>query len=402
MNRLEGIRFIEELELENKRVFIRVDFNVPMDKKTGKVTDDERIRAALKTIQFAVDKGARVMLASHLGRPKGKPTPEYSMEAVGRRLAEITGWEVLVPDDCVGDAAKKVVADLREGQVVLLENLRFHAEEEKNDEGFARELAQLCDVYVNDAFGSSHRAHASVDALPRMMRERAMGYLVRDELASLARVVDTPERPFVAVLGGAKVTDKINVIEALLEKCDALCIGGAMANTLLAARGVDMKASRIEGDYLAQARTLLEKAEKKGVSVLLPTDVVVADSLEATSGSTVSAKSVPQGQMALDVGPETVKAFSSKIAQAKTVFWNGPMGLFENKPFSAGTFGVAEAMASAAGFTVVGGGDSAAAIRAAGGDIAARINFISTGGGASLELLEGKVLPGVEALRAGR
>lgn len=402
MNRLEGIRFIEELPLENKRVFIRVDFNVPMDKKTGKVTDDERIRAALKTVRYAVEKGARVMLASHLGRPKGKPEPQYSMEPVGKRLAEITGWEVIVPDDCIGDSAKKVVADLREGQVCLLENLRFHAEEEKNDEAFARELAALCDVYINDAFGSSHRAHASVHALPRMMQERGMGYLVRDELSSLARIVDAPERPFVAVLGGAKVTDKIGVIEALLEKCDSLLIGGAMANTLLAARGADLKASRIEGDYLAQARTLLEKAQNKGVDVLLPTDVVVADSLEATSGSTVSVSSVPDGKMALDVGPETVKTFSAKIAQAKTVFWNGPMGLFESKPFSAGTFGVADAMAKTAGFTVIGGGDSAAAVRAAGEEIANKINFISTGGGASLELLEGKKLPGVDALRVGR
>jgi phosphoglycerate kinase len=402
MNKLEGIRFIEELELGNQRVFIRVDFNVPMEKKTGKVTDDERIRAALKTVRFAVDKGARVMLASHLGRPKGKPTPEYSMEPVGQRLAEITGWDVIVPDDCVGDAAKKVVTDLREGQVCLLENLRFHAEEEKNDEAFARELAALCDIYVNDAFGSSHRAHASVDALPRMMRERAMGYLVRDELASLSRVTDTPERPFVAVLGGAKVTDKIAVIEALLEKCDALCIGGAMANTLLAARGADMKASRVEADYLAQARTLLEKAQKRNVEIVLPTDVVVASSLEATSGSTVNVGSMPDGQMALDIGPETVKAFSTRVAKAKTIFWNGPMGLFENAPFAAGTNGVARAMADASGFTVVGGGDSAAAIRAAGGDIAEKINFISTGGGASLELLEGKKLPGVEALRVNR
>jgi phosphoglycerate kinase len=402
MNKLEGIQFVEELKLENTRVFIRVDFNVPQDKKTRQVTDDERIRAALKTIRYVKDKGARVILASHLGRPKGKPAPEYSMEPVGARLAEITGWDVVVPDDCIGDAAKKVVADLRDNQVCLLENLRYHAEEEANDEAFARELASLCDVYVNDAFGSSHRAHASVDALPRMMRERGMGYLVRDELSSLSRITDSPERPFVSVLGGAKVTDKIAVIEALLEKCDALCIGGAMANTLLAARGRDMKASRIEGDYLAQARTLLEKAEKKGVDVLLPTDVVVAESLEASSGKTVSVQSIPEAHMALDIGPETVKAFSARIAGAKTIFWNGPMGLFENEPFATGTFGVAEAMAGAAGFTVVGGGDSAAAIRAAGGEIASKIDFISTGGGASLELLEGKKLPGVEALRAGR
>jgi phosphoglycerate kinase len=402
MTKLEGIQFVEELTLENTRVFIRVDFNVPQDKKTRQVTDDERIRAALRTIRYVKDRGARVILASHLGRPKGKPAPEYGMEPVGARLAEITGWDVIVPDDCIGDSAKKVVTDLRENQVCLLENLRFHAEEEKNDEGFARELAALCDVYVNDAFGSSHRAHASVDALARMMRERGMGYLVRDELQSLSRITDNPERPFVSVLGGAKVTDKIAVIEALLEKCDALCIGGAMANTLLSARGFDLKASRVETDYLAQARTLLEKADKKGVDVLLPSDVVVADSLEATTGTVVSARSIPDGKMALDIGPETVKAFSARVKQAKTVFWNGPMGLFESEAFASGTFNVARTMADAPGFTVVGGGDSAAAVRAAGSDIASKIDFISTGGGASLELLEGKRLPGIEALRATR
>ncbi|HLV22697.1 MAG TPA: phosphoglycerate kinase [Polyangiaceae bacterium] len=402
MNRLENIRSIEDLELQNQRVFIRVDFNVPQDKKTREITDDERIRAALKTIRYAVDKGAKVILASHLGRPKGKRAPEYSMEPVGKRLAELTGWDVLVPDDCVGDAAKKVVADLRSGQVCLLENLRFHAEEEKNDEAFARELSALCDVYVNDAFGSSHRAHASVDALPRMMRDRAMGYLVRDELTSLARIVDTPERPFVAVLGGAKVADKIGVIEALLEKCNALCIGGAMANTLLAARGANMKASRVEQDWLAPGRTLLEKAEKKGVSVLLPTDVVVADNLEAQAGQTVSVGAIPDGKMALDVGPETVKAFSGQIRGAKTIFWNGPMGLFESKAFSGGTNAIAAAMAEASGFTVIGGGDSAAAVRQAGEELVAKIDFVSTGGGAALELLEGKQLPGVEALRSVR
>ena len=402
MNRLENIRSLEDLELQNQRVFIRVDFNVPQDKKTREITDDERIRAALKTIRYAVDKGAKVILASHLGRPKGKRAPEYSMEPVGKRLAELTGWDVLVPDDCVGDAAKKVVADLRSGQVCLLENLRFHAEEEKNDEAFARELSALCDVYVNDAFGSSHRAHASVDALPRMMRDRAMGYLVRDELTSLARIVDTPERPFVAVLGGAKVADKIGVIEALLEKCNALCIGGAMATTLLAARGADMKASRVEQDWLAPGRTLLEKAEKKGVSVLLPTDVVVADNLEAQAGQTVSVGAIPDGKMALDVGPETVKAFSGQIRGAKTIFWNGPMGLFESKAFSGGTNAIAAAMAEASGFTVIGGGDSAAAVRQAGEELVAKIDFVSTGGGAALELLEGKQLPGVEALRSVR
>lgn len=397
---LAGIRCIDELELENRRVFLRVDFNVPLDKKTQTITDDERIVAALPTIRHAMEAGARVILASHLGRPKGKVVPELGLEPIGARLSELTGWDVLLPDDCVGDAAKKVVSDLRDGQVVLLENLRFHAEEEKNDEGFARELASLADVYVDDAFGAAHRAHASVEALPRLMRERAMGFLVRDEITALGRITGSPERPFVAVLGGAKVTDKLGVIEALLDKCDALCIGGAMANTLLAARGADMKASKIEEDQLALGRTLLDKARDRGVDVLLPNDVVVASGLDATEGKAVQVGQVPDGQMALDVGPATVQAFKERIMKAKTVFWNGPMGLFESQAFAEGTAGVARALTESRAFTVVGGGDSAAAVRGLGKDVASRIGFISTGGGAALELLEGKKLPGIEALRA--
>jgi len=397
---LSGIRCIDELELENRRVFLRVDFNVPLDKKTQTITDDERIVKALPTMRHAMEAGARVILASHLGRPKGKAVPELGLEPVGARLSELTGWDVLLPDDCVGDAAKKVVSDMRDGQVVLLENLRFHAEEEKNDEGFARELGSLADVYVDDAFGAAHRAHASVEALPRLMRERAMGFLVRDEITALGRITGSPERPFVAVLGGAKVTDKLGVIEALLGKCNALCIGGAMANTLLAARGADMKASKIEEDQLALGRTLLDKAQSRGVDVLLPTDVVVASGLDATEGSMFKVGAVPDGQMALDVGPATVQAFKERIVKAKTVFWNGPMGLFESPAFAEGTAGVARALAESRAFTVVGGGDSAAAVRGLGKDVAERIGFISTGGGAALELLEGKKLPGIEALRA--
>jgi phosphoglycerate kinase len=402
MTTLEGIRSIEQLPLEGQRVFIRVDFNVPLDKKSGKVTDDERIRAALPTLKYAVEHGARVILASHLGRPKGKRVPEMSLEPAGARLSELTGWDVVLPEDCIGDAAKKVVLDLRDGQVVLLENLRFHPEEEKNDEAFARELAALCDVYVNDAFGSSHRAHASVDALPRMTRERGMGFLLQKEIASLGKITGTPERPFVAILGGAKVADKIGVIEALLKKCDVLCIGGAMANTLLAASGANMQNSKIEADWLARGRTLLEQAEKAGVRVLLPSDVTVAEGLEATAGKTVAAAAVPAGHMALDIGPDSVGTFAAEIAKAKTVFWNGPMGLFESAAFAAGTNGVAAALAKCAAFTVVGGGDSVAAINQLGPDVASKIGHISTGGGASLELLEGQSLPGVEALRMGR
>jgi phosphoglycerate kinase len=396
---LDGIKTIDDLKLENQRVFVRVDFNVPLD-KSGKITNDERIRASLPTIKKVIASGARLVLASHLGRPKGKKNPEFSLEPAAARLSELLGQDVMLPDDCIGDAPKKVVGDLRPGQVCLLENLRFHPEEEKNDEAFSRELASLCDVYVNDAFGSSHRAHASVAGLPRLVRDRAMGYLLRDEITALARVTESPERPFVAILGGAKVADKIGVIEALLGKCDAICIGGAMANTLLAAQGADMKSSKLESDWLARGRTLVEQARSRGVDFVLPTDVVVAASIEATSGKVVPANSVPAGEMALDVGPDTVKAFAARIAKAKTIFWNGPMGLFENAAFASGTNGVAQALAQGNGFSVVGGGDSVAAIDAAGEEVRKKIGFISTGGGASLELIEGQKLPGVEALRA--
>jgi phosphoglycerate kinase len=373
---------------------------VPLDKATGKITDDERIVASLPTIKKAIASGAKVILASHLGRPKGQRAPKYSLEPVAARLSELIGKDVILPDDCIGDAPKKVIGDLRPGGVVLLENVRFHAEEEKNDEAFAKELASLCDTYVNDAFGSSHRAHASTHGVARLTKDRGMGYLLRDEIKALDRVVSSPERPFVAILGGAKVTDKIAVIEALLQKCDALCIGGAMANTLLAAQGADMKSSLFEADWLARGRTLLEQAKAKGVDLVLPSDVVVATGIDATEGQTVKAGNVPDGTMALDVGPETVKAFATRIAKAKTVFWNGPMGLFENKAFAGGTNGIAQALAASSAFSVVGGGDSVAAVKAAGEAVLSKIGFISTGGGASLELVEGKKLPGVEALRA--
>lgn len=407
--KLTGIRTVEDLNkgptgatsaLHGKRVFIRVDFNVPLDKKTGKITDDARIREAIPTIKYAMEAGAKVILASHMGRPKPGKHEGLSLEPCGARLAELTGYEVLLPEDCIGDAPKKVIHDLRNGQICLLENLRFHEEEEKDDENFARQLAELADVYVDDAFGAVHRAHASVHALPRLMRERAAGFLLKKELESLSRVTDRPQKPYVAVLGGAKVSDKIDVVEALLATCDALCIGGAMANTFLAAQGKNMQKSRIEEDKLALARTILGKARDKGVSVLLPVDVVVAPSLEASSGTTVSVDAVPEGQMALDVGPKTVELFSKELARAKTVLWNGPMGLFETKAFSKGTFDLAVNISKLSAFTVIGGGDSASAVKQAGEEVAARFGHISTGGGASLELIEGKKLPGVEALRS--
>jgi phosphoglycerate kinase len=391
-----GIRSIRDLDIEGRRVFIRVDFNVPM--ADGRVTDDSRIRATLPTLRHALERGARLVLASHCGRPKGQPNPKYSLEPAGEVLAELLDAEVLLTDDCLSDASAKIVGDLRDGQVALLQNLRFHEGEEKNDEAFAKELAKLADVYVNDAFGAAHRAHASVAALPALFRERGIGLLMESELHALERLREDPPRPYVAVLGGAKVSDKIGVLEALLGKVDALLIGGAMANTFLAAQGLNMGKSLLEEDKLALARSLMERARDKGVDLHLPSDLVVADVVDAERGEVVSTAHVPDGAMALDIGPATVDAFRRVIMPAKALFWNGPMGLFEREPFSRGSLGVAKAGADCAGFTVVGGGDSVAAVNQAG--LAERYDHVSTGGGASLEYLEGKTLPGVEAVRS--
>ncbi len=392
---LEGIRSVRDLDVEGRRVFVRVDFNVPLD--DGKVTDDTRIRAALPTIELIIERGGRPVLASHLGRPKGKPNPEYSLEPAGARLAELLSAEVLLADDCIGDGPRKVVSDLREGQIALLENLRFHPGEEENDENFAKELARLAEVYVDDAFGAAHRAHASVSALPRLIRDRGAGLLMEAELGALGKLKDEPPHPYVAVLGGAKVSDKIAVLEALLARVDRLVIGGAMANTFLAAQGHPMGKSLVEEDKLALARTILTRAEERKVELLLPVDVVVASSTKAESGRTVGVDQLEADDMALDGGPESVARFAAAMKDAKAIFWNGPMGLFENAAFAKGTLGVAEAMGKAPGFTVVGGGDSVAAVQQA--NMADSFDHVSTGGGASLELLEGRKLPGVEALR---
>jgi len=415
---LDNITTLEDLQvgpldeggwLANKRVFIRVDFNVPLDKHTGEISDDSRIRAALPSIEFAVEAGARVIVASHLGRPKGKHNDKMSLEPAGLRLAELTGYEVHLPEDCIGDAPKKVIHDLRVAspggqmrggpQVCLLENLRFHQGEKANDESFVRALGELCDVYVNDAFGAMHRSHASVDGLPRSKKDRAAGLLVHRELQALGQLVEAPSSGYVAVLGGAKVSDKLDVIDKLMARCSTICIGGAMANTFLAAQGHAMQRSLIEEDKLALARTLLEKAANANVELLLPSDVVVGESPSAQSGRNVAIDAVPEAMMALDIGPQSIEAFSTVLRGAKTVFWNGPMGLFENEAFARGTHQVALAMSKANGFTVVGGGDSAAAVRQAGDDIAGAFDHISTGGGASLRFIEGKQLPGIEALR---
>ena len=392
---LEGIRSVRDLDVDGRRVFVRVDFNVPLD--DGAVTDDTRIRAALPTIRYLMENGGRPVLASHLGRPKGKAKPELSLEPAGTRLAELLDCEVLLADDCIGDGPRKVVNDLRDGQVALLENLRFHEGEEEDDEGFAKELARMGEVYVNDAFGAAHRAHASVSALPGLMRHKGAGLLMQAELDALGTLRDDPPKPYVAVLGGAKVSDKIGVIEALMGRVDTLVIGGAMANTFLAAQGREVGKSLVEEDKLALARTLLTRAEERGMSLLLPIDVVVASSVDSDAGRTVPVTEIGASDMALDIGPKSVERFAEAMKDAKAVFWNGPMGLFENEPFSHGTLGVAEAIAAAPGFTVVGGGDSVAAVQQA--NMADRFDHVSTGGGASLELLEGRTLPGVEALR---
>ncbi len=411
-----NIRSVDDLELAGRRVFIRVDFNVPLQKPddapaSGRrgalddhitIADDSRIRAALPTIKHCIEEGAKVVLASHLGRPKGQVDPALSLRPVAARLAELIDQEVLVPDDCVGDGPRFLVNNLREGQVVLLENLRFHKEEVECEENFSRQLASLCDVYINDAFGTAHRAHASTFGITKHVQDKAAGRLLFKEIASLSRLLDKPDRPFVAILGGAKVKDKIPVIQNLLGKVDALLVGGAMAYTFLAARDVDMGGSRVEPERIAVAKQLLEKARQLGVDLLLPEDHVVVGSVEeigpTASPQTVANGAVPAGAVACDIGPKTRERYANVIAGARTVFWNGPMGIFEQEPFAAGTEAVARAVAHSGAFSVVGGGDSVSALSRAG--VTPFISHVSTGGGASLEFVEGRKLPGIEALEA--
>ena len=389
---------IRDLPIDAKRVFVRVDFNVPI--KDGRITDDTRMSAALPTIRYALDRDATVVLASHLGRPKGKPNPEFSLEPIVAHLGAVLGGrEVMFAEDCIGDPARTAVARAQSGaKVVLLENLRFHAEEEKNDDGFANELAELADVYVTDAFGAAHRAHASVAAIVPHFRHAGAGFLMEKELRYLGVAIGNPERPFVGILGGAKVSDKIDVIENLLGKVDRLLIGGAMAYTFFKALGLPTGKSLVEDDKLDAARDILSHAKARGIELMLPVDHVVADKIDASAKTEILKvnDSAIGDRMGLDIGPETTSLYAKQIRDAKTVVWNGPMGVFELDPFAAGTLGVAKAVAEVKGTTIIGGGDSVAAVNKAG--VADRITHISTGGGASLEFLAGQTLPGVEAL----
>ncbi|HMF91429.1 MAG TPA: phosphoglycerate kinase [Candidatus Angelobacter sp.] len=395
---------IQDLNLDGHRVFMRVDFNVPLD-DDGRVTDDTRIRETLPSIEYALRKGSRLILASHLGRPKGKFNAKMSLKPAAERLRMLLDQKmgracnVGFAPDCIGLAAEEMAKKLEKSQTLLLENLRFHAEEEANDENFARQLAALADLYVNDAFGSAHRAHASTAGITKFVQKSAAGLLMQKELDYLGKAVTNPERPFVAIIGGAKVSDKIEVLRNLLGKVDALLIGGAMAYTFLKAQGKQVGKSLVEEDKIGLAKDLLTEAQNKNVRMVLPVDHVVAEKIDAAAPARVASvdAGIPAGQMGLDIGPATVAAFSKEIATAKTTVWNGPMGVFEVAPFAKGTMQIAQAIAAnRAATSIVGGGDSVAAVHQAG--VADKITHISTGGGASLEFLEGKKLPGVEAL----
>jgi phosphoglycerate kinase len=387
---------IADLDLAGKRVLVRVDFNVPLNDRL-EVTDDTRIRAALPTIRYARDKGATVLLVSHLGRPKGQVVPALSLAPAATRLSSLLGHPVGMASDCIGAAAEAAAATLAAGRVLLLENCRFHAGDEKNDEAMSRALARLCDVFVNDAFGAAHRAHASTVGVTKFVSVSAAGFLMGKELEYLGRAMTNPDRPFVAILGGAKVSDKIGVLKNLVAKVDALLVGGGMAYTFLKAQGMEIGGSLLEADKLDVARGVLDAARGKGVPFLLPMDHVIAQRVSADAATrTVESTAIPAGWMGLDIGPQARQAFATAIRPAKTVVWNGPMGVFEMAPFREGTFAVARAIAESGATSIVGGGDSVAAVNQAG--VADRMTHISTGGGASLEFLEGIELPGVAAL----
>ncbi|HEX9020589.1 MAG TPA: phosphoglycerate kinase [Nitrospirota bacterium] len=387
---------IEKVDLKGKRVFIRADFNVPFD-ENGNITDDGRIRSTLPTINYALDAGAKVILASHLGRPKGKRDPKYSLAPVALRLNRLLNKEVKFAKDCIGPDVDHLVAGMRPGDVLLLENLRFHPEEEKNDEGFSKALASFTDIYVNDAFGTAHRAHASTYGITKHVKQAVAGFLMKKEITYLQKTVANPVRPFVAILGGAKVSGKIGVIENLKDKVDKVIVGGAMAFTFIKTRGQDVGSSLVEQDMLEMAQRIRKSVREKGVKFYLPVDFVVAENMnDGAETKIVTSQEIPKGWVGLDIGPATTRLFTEAIQDAKTIIWNGPMGMFEKDAYSRGTFAIARAVADAYATTIVGGGDTDVAVHKAG--VSDSITFISTGGGASLELLEGKELPGLAAL----
>ncbi len=392
MNKLS----IDDIDVKGKRALVRVDFNVPVD-DNGNITDDRRIKAAIPTIKSLSDRGAKVILVSHFGRPKGGPDNKYRMDVMGKRLSELMGKPVIKVNDCIGNEPKQVIAGLAPGGIVLLENVRFYKEEEANDEAFAKKLAELADIYVNDAFGTAHRAHASTAGVAKFLQPAVSGYLMQKEIEIMGKALSNPERPFVAILGGAKVADKLGVIKNLLNKVDSLIIGGGMAYTFLKAQGLEIGRSLLDADRIEFAKEMMATAAQKGVKILLPVDTVVADNFKKpTFHKTVSCDQIPADLEGVDIGPETVKIFSQAVLGAKTVIWNGPMGVFEVPEFAAGTKAIADAMAKCPGTTIIGGGDSAAAVEQMG--YAEQMTHVSTGGGASLEFMEGIELPGVAAL----
>lgn len=394
-NGLKGIPLITEFNLDGQVVFLRLDLNVPL--KDGHITDETRIAASLPTIRYALEKGAKLVLASHLGRPKAAGDKKYSMEPVAKRLGELLNVEVILVEDPASDAVKHLLLNLRKNQLILLENVRYVAGETENSEEFAQRLASYTQIYINDAFGASHRAHATIEALPRLVQKKGIGFLIEKEVKMLDRLLDNPEKPYLAILGGAKISDKMGVIENLIDKVDAFIIGGAMAYTFLKAKGISVGNSMVEAEKLNYAREMLARVEARKKTILLPVDHVIVPNFDSNEGQVTLDASIPEGFMALDIGPQTIRNYRAAIATAKTVFWNGPMGVFERPAFNKGTFAVAEALAANTGFRIVGGGDSAAAAEASG--LAEKMTHISTGGGASLEYLQGDRLPGLEVLR---
>ncbi len=389
------VSYVDEIEVKDKKVFIRADFNVPLDQ--GIITDDIRIKSTLPTVKSVLDRGGSVILASHLGRPKGKVDKKYSLAPVAARLSELLGKEVIFIEDCIGKEVEEKAQHLKPGDILLLENLRFHPEEEKNDEGFARKLAGLADIYINDAFAVSHRAHASVEAITHFARQKGAGFLIKNEITYFNKAMGEPERPLIAIIGGAKVSGKLEVLENLIQKVDKLLIGGGMAFTFLKAKGIEIGKSLVEDDLLDTARKVMKKADERGAKVILPVDCVVANKVDAEAEyKTTTINDIPADWLGLDIGEQTLKLFKEAIKDARTIVWNGPMGVFEIEPFSKGTYGVVDLVADSPALSIVGGGDTDVALHRSGKSD--KISFMSTAGGAFLELLKGETLPAIKAL----